>query len=157
MSYAPIAIKERAVYLYLFEGYTYWRLEEIFGYSDDAIKKWVASYKRGELWIVKKRGCPKAVFDDDDLEIIRAQLEKESHTSVRAMTEILGGKCGKSSVHKAYKKLGLTFKKNARADERDREDVIRQRTEWLEWRKNCDTELLVFIDESAAKTRVCRH
>ena len=60
---------------------------------------------------MKKRGCPKAVLDDDDLEIIRAQLEKESHTSVRAMTEILGGKCGKSSVHKAYKKLGLTFKK----------------------------------------------
>ena len=113
MSYAPIAIKERTVYLYLFEGYTYGRLEEIFGYSDDAIKKWVASYKRGELWIVKKRGCPKAALDEDDLEIIRAQLEKESHTSVRAMTKILGDKCGKSSVHKAIKKLGLTSKKNA--------------------------------------------
>ena len=43
MNYAPIAIKERAIYLYLFEGYTYGRLEEIFGYSDDAIKKWAAS------------------------------------------------------------------------------------------------------------------
>ena len=115
-------------------------------------KKWVASYKRGELWIVKKRGCPKVALDDDDLEIIRAQLEKESHTSVRAMTEIPGGKCGKSSVHKAFKKLGLTFKKTLRADERDREDSIRQRSEWLEWRKNCRAERLVFIDESAAKT-----
>ena len=107
MNYAPIAIKERAVYLFLFEGYAYGRLEEIFGYSDDAIKKWVASYKRGELWIVKKRGCPKAALDDD-LEIIRAQLEKESHASVRAMAEIPAGKCGKSSIHKTFKKLGLT-------------------------------------------------
>ena len=29
MNYAPIAIKERAIYLYLFGGYTYGHLEEI--------------------------------------------------------------------------------------------------------------------------------
>lgn len=113
MKYATIEIKERAVYLYLFEGCTYEELGKIFNYSAVTIKTWVSSYKNGELWLSKKRGCPPRRLDEEDFCFIKKQLDSTNHTSVREMARLLGEKCGKSTIHKALHDMGLTFKKNS--------------------------------------------
>lgn len=112
MKYATIEIKERAVYLYLFEGYSCSELGKIFGYSGDAIKKWVGTYRKGELWTVKQRGCPPQRLDESDYEFIKSRMESESHTTVRGMVELLQNKCCKSTVHRVLTKMGYSLKKN---------------------------------------------
>lgn len=113
MKHATIEIKERAVYLFLFKGYTYINLEKIFNYSTHIIKKWVAAYKKGELWKTKERGRPPSRLDENDLQFLKEQITTTNHSTVRGLTKLLEGKCGKSTVHAALRKMGFTFKKNS--------------------------------------------
>lgn len=48
----------------------------------------------------------------------------------------------------------ILLKKTLRADEQDREDIKKQRTEWRDWSAEADRSHFIFIDESAAKTNI---
>lgn len=50
----------------------------------------------------------------------------------------------------------LRIKKTLKADEQDREDVIKQREEWACLQKHIDMSRFVCIDESCAKTNMIR-
>lgn len=65
-------------------------------------------------------------------------------------------RCSLMAVCRAIKKLGGSLKKTLRADERDRPDVVRQRTNFVIARRFADLERFVFLDESSAKTNMTR-
>jgi transposase len=48
------------------------------------------------------------------------------------------------------------FKKTLRASEQEREDIKEARVAWSLWQKQVDINSLVFIDESSAKTNMCK-
>jgi len=52
--------------------------------------------------------------------------------------------------------LGSCLKKTLKASEQEREDVVQARREWKEFQKNIDSNRLVFLDESGAKTNMTR-
>ena len=52
--------------------------------------------------------------------------------------------------------LELHIKKILRASELEREDIKKERDEWRNWASSCEINALVFIDESSAKTNMCR-
>jgi transposase len=54
------------------------------------------------------------------------------------------------------KRLGFTYKKTLKASEQDREDVKTDEEEWQEWIKDIPVKSLVFIDESCARTNMCK-
>ncbi len=52
--------------------------------------------------------------------------------------------------------MGLHIKKTLKAEEQNRDDVVKQRKLWEYFQKTCDISRLVFIDESCAKTNMVR-
>jgi transposase len=52
--------------------------------------------------------------------------------------------------------LVLAIKKTLKASEQDRDDVKKDREEWQKWAKGIPASSLVFIDESSAKTNMCK-
>ena len=52
--------------------------------------------------------------------------------------------------------MGSAIKKTLRAKEQDRTDIAEKRCEWVEFQKEVQSNRLVFLDESSAKTNMTR-
>ena len=62
----------------------------------------------------------------------------------------------RTSVWRFFKRHDITFKKKLRAAEQERADVARARRRWMREQGMFDAAHLVFIDETAANTKMVR-
>ena len=81
-----------------------------------------------------------------DLTLDEAVLAKRKH-------KISGSR---TAVWRLFKRHKITFKKSVRAAEQERADVARARRRWMREQGIFDPARLVFIDETAANTKMLR-
>lgn len=92
-----------------------------------------------------------------DRERLARQVEQTPDATLAELRDKLGVRCALSALHKALATLRITLKqKSMRAAEQDRPDVARKWAEWKLWQIGIDPGLLVFIDETWAKTNMTR-
>ncbi|MBU0719501.1 MAG: IS630 family transposase [Planctomycetes bacterium] len=91
-----------------------------------------------------------------DREQLASFVRQHPDATLAELRDLLGVDCALSTLCKALKKLGFTFKKTIHAAEQDRPDVVQRRTQWRSWAQNTDAQRLIFIDETWAKTNMTR-
>lgn len=76
---------------------------------------------------------------------------------MRRALETQGHSFGHGTIHRFFRRHGLTRKKKTgHAEEQNRDDVKAAREAWFDTQPDLDPERLVFIDETWAKTNMAR-
>ena len=133
--------------------FTQTEASRITGYSRATIGKWC----RNEAYTSKPRGHRAAAFSDEELSLLAEFLENNKDATLLEIKEHFNKKCSISSVFRAVEKTKFTFKKKSlHADERDSEEVIAARKEFLEKILKINPYALNFLDESATRTDMTR-
>jgi len=73
--------------------------------------------------------------------------------------EMSGGDVQLSSIHRALKRVGYSYKKGLIATEHERPEIVRERRVWgtgRQTRMRQEPHQLVFIDETSVKTNLTR-
>jgi transposase len=92
-----------------------------------------------------------------DRQQLAALVRDHPDATLAELRDRLGVKCALSTLCKALKKMGLTFKKKTiHAAEQDRPDVALQRWLWKKAQPQVDAKRLIFVDETWAKTNMTR-
>ncbi len=131
---------------------------EQFEVSPSSAIKWVSCYRATGSCAAKPRGgstSPLEEHGDFLLALIEDQPDLTLDEMVCAMrkNKIAGSR---TSVWRFFKRHDITFKKSLRAAEQERADVARARRRWMREQGMFDAAHLVFIDETAANTKMVR-
>ena len=129
-----------------------------FEVSPSSAIRWVSSYRATGSCAAKPRGgstSPLEKHTDFLLALIEEQPDLTLDEIVCAMRKqrIPGSR---TSVWRFFKRHDITFKKKPAGGGQERADVARARRRWMRERGLFDPAWLVFIDETAANTKMMR-
>jgi transposase len=131
---------------------------EQFEVSPSAAVKWVKCFRDTGNCAAKPRGGSTSPLEEHAeflLTLITAQPDLTLDEVVAVMHKhgIAGSR---SAVWRFFARHKITFKKSLRAAEQERPDVARARRCWKREQAMLDSKRLVFIDETAANTKMAR-
>ena len=131
---------------------------EEFAVSASTAVIWVKCFRQTGRCAAKPRGgsiSPLEKHADFLLGLIEKQPDLTLDEVVLAMRKhkIAGGR---TAVWRFFKRHKITFKKSLRAAEQERADVARARRRWMREQGMFDPARLVFVDETAANTKMVR-
>ena len=131
---------------------------EEFAVSASTAVIWVKCFRQTGRCAAKPRGgstSPLEKHADFLLGLIEKQPDLTLDEVVLAMRKhkIPGGR---TAVWRFFKRHKITFKKSLRAAEQERADVARARRRWMREQGMFDPARLVFVDETAANTKMVR-
>ena len=131
---------------------------EEFAVSASTAIIWVKCFRETGRCAAKPRGgsiSPLEEHADFLLSLIKKEPDLTLDEMVLTMRRhrILGSR---TAVWRFFKRHKITFKKSLRAAEQERADVARARRRWMREQGMFDPAHLVFIDETAANTKMVR-
>src|SRR4051794_16770670 len=121
---------------------------------------WYRRYRDTGETVARKQGQPSRSKLDPHEVFILGRIEETPDITLAEIAERLAAKqrvrvvpsrCGCSSTSTASHS-----KKTAHASEQQRPDVLRRRRAWFDGQLDLDPEKLIFIDETAASTKMAR-
>ncbi|WP_272800718.1 IS630 family transposase [Sphingobium sp. AntQ-1] len=114
----------------------------------------------GDARINPSRGhAPRKLSGEQELALAAHMRSRPGITLAQAQAWLLaeyGVELSTGAVWNAARRLGLSFKKSARAAEQDRPDVAARRKLWRAAQPFLDPESLVFLDETGVNTKMAR-
>jgi transposase len=131
---------------------------EEFAVSASTAIIWVKCFRETGRCAAKPRGGSISPLEEH-AGFLLSLIEKEPDLTLDEMVltmrrhRILGSR---TAVWRFFKRHKITFKKNLRAAEQERADVARARRRWMREQGMFDPAHLVFIDETAANTKMVR-
>src|SRR6266581_357563 len=131
---------------------------EQFEISPSAAVKWVKCFRDTGCCAAKPRGgstSPLEQYADWLLTLVSKQPDLTLDEVVSAMHKH-GIPGSRSAVWRFFQRHKITFKKSLRAAEQERQDVARARRRWKREQTMLDPTRLVFLDETAANTKMVR-
>ncbi|WP_418024134.1 IS630 family transposase [Paracoccus sp. TD-10] len=126
---------------------------------------WYRRYRETGEMEARKQGQPSRSKLDTHAAFIPGLIEKTPDITLAEIGERLAGERGvrvaPSTVWLFLDRRGITSKKDgqkktAHASEQQRPDVLRRRIAWFDGQLDLDPERLIFIDETAASTKMAR-
>ncbi|WP_353646998.1 IS630 family transposase [Mesorhizobium sp. WSM2240] len=121
---------------------------------------WHRRYRETGEMQARKQGQPSRSKLDTHEAFILALIEDAPDITLAEIGERLAAELGvraaPSTVWLFLDRRGITFKKTAHASEQQRPDVLRRRIAWFDGQLDLDPERLIFIDETAASTKMAR-
>lgn len=156
MKFASEEIRTKAVKAYLGGIASTKKLAEIFGYCPSTINKWVKAYKTHNQLSPKPNGHRKKCFSEQELEELETLLEKRPDLTLEEIRSHFNKSCCLAAIHRMLIKMGFKYKKTLKASEQNREDVQIKRKKWREFQKTVNSQKLVFLDATGAKTNMTR-
>jgi transposase len=131
---------------------------EEFAVSASTAIIWVKCFRETGRCAAKPRGGSISPLEEH-ADFLLSLIEKEPDLTLDEMVltmrrhRILGSR---TAVWRFFKRHKITFKKSLRAAEQERADVARARRRWMQEQGMFDPAHLVFIDETAANTKMVR-
>jgi transposase len=131
---------------------------EEFAVSASTAIIWVKCFRETGRCAAKPRGGSISPLEEH-ADFLLSLIEKEPDLTLDEMVltmrrhRILGSR---TAVWRFFKRHKITFKKSLRAAEQERADVARARRRWMREQGMFDPAHLVFIDETAANTKMVR-
>lgn len=131
---------------------------EEFAVSASTAIIWVKCFRETGRCAAKSRGGSISPLEEH-ADFLLSLIEKEPDLTLDEMVltmrrhRILGSR---TAVWRFFKRHKITFKKSLRAAEQERADVARARRRWMREQGMFDPAHLVFIDETAANTKMVR-
>ena len=119
-------------------------------------QRWLQRYRQSGLAAPLPRGHNPAALNEEQMLQLDRLVRQRSDATLGQLLEGLGASCSIVAVHNALKRLDYRLKKTLRASEQERPDVKERRAAWFELQGSMDTNRLVFVDESGAKTNMTR-
>jgi len=119
---------------------------------------WVKCFRETGRCAAKPRGGSISPLEEH-ADVLLSLIEKEPDLTLDEIVltmrrhRILGSR---TAVWRFFKRHKITFKKSLRAAEQERADVARARRRWMREQGMFDPAHLVFIDETAANTKMVR-
>ena len=149
--------RDRAIEAYKSGCYTQALIAEVFGVTRKTISNWLRIERTEQRTEPLPRGHKRESFTDEEKDrLIQLVKEKPDLTLVQLRT-LIGKNCSIKTVHNTLRRLNLYLKKKTlKAKEQDRHDVKDARATWILWQQNININNLIFIDESSAKTNMCK-
>ncbi|WP_152599784.1 IS630 family transposase [Hoeflea sp. BAL378] len=122
---------------------------------------WYRRYRETGEVEARKQGQPSRSKLDPHVDYIVGLIEATPDITLAEIGEHLvaerGMRAAPSTVWLLLDRRGITFKKKtAHAAEQQRPDVLRRRIAWFDGQLDLDPEKLIFIDETAASTKMAR-
>lgn len=131
---------------------------EQFDVSPSSAIKWVATYRTTGSWAAKPRGGSTSPLEKH-ANFLLTLIERQSDLTLDEVVCVLrkqGIRSSRTSVWRFFKRHNITFKKTLHAAEQQRADVARARRRWMRAQGMFDPAHLVFLDETAANTKMMR-
>jgi transposase len=131
---------------------------EEFAVSASTAIIWVKCFRETGRCAAKSRGGSISPLEEH-ADFLLSLIEKEPDLTLDEIVltmrrhRILGSR---TAVWRFFKRHKITFKKSLRAAEQERADVARARRRWMREQGMFDPAHLVFIDETAANTKMVR-
>jgi transposase len=131
---------------------------EEFAVSASTAIIWVKCFRETGRCAAKPRGGSISPLEEH-VDFLLSLIEKEPDLTLDEIVltmrrhRILGSR---TAVWRFFKRHKITFKKSLRAAEQERADVARARRRWMREQGMFDPAHLVFIDETAANTKMVR-
>jgi len=131
---------------------------EEFAVSASTAIIWVKCFRETGRCAARPRGGSISPLEEH-ADFLLSLIEKEPDLTLDEMVltmrrhRILGSR---TAVWRFFKRHKITFKKSLRAAEQERADVARARRRWMREQGMFDPAHLVFIDETAANTKMVR-
>ena len=133
------------------------QVADLVGYHLNSVSRWIREYKRESRLEARERGRRPSVFSNSEREELIELINNRVDITLEEIRSHFAKNCSLAAIHKLIKKLGFTFKKKTlKASELEREDIVQARSEWGEFQNNTDSNRLVFLDETGAKTNMTR-
>lgn len=131
---------------------------EHFEVSPSTAIKWVKCFRDSGNCAARPRGGSASPLEDHAgflLALIENQPDLTLDEVVSAVRKhkVPGSR---TAVWRVFQRHSITFKKSLRAAEQERADAARARRRWMREQGMFDPALLVFIDETAASTKMVR-
>ncbi len=122
---------------------------------------WYRRYRETGQLEARKQGQPSRSKLDAHEAFILGLIEEAPDITLAEIGERLAAERGvlvaSSTVRLCLDRRGITFqKKTAHAAEQQRPNVLRRRRTWFDGQLDLDPERLIFIDETAASTKMAR-
>ena len=157
-------LRER-ICAYVGRGHSARAAGRVFGVSAATAVRFAAKHREGGDVAAKPQGRPPGRFGklaphlDFPVDIVRAEPDITLKELAAALSGTEGVQVQLSSLHRALKRAGLSYKKGLIAAEHDRPALRLARREWImrrQPRMRQEPHRLVFIDETAVKTNLTR-
>lgn len=121
---------------------------------------WYRRYRETGETEARKQGQPSRSKLDAHEAFIVGLIEAAPDITLAEIGERLaaerGVRAAPSTVWLFLDRRGITYKKTAHASEQQRADVLRRRIAWFDSQLDLNPEKLIFIDETAASTKMAR-
>lgn len=150
----PIELRERVVEAITQDGLTIEEAAARFKVGTASVKRWRRRHRRGKGLAPDPMGGVRVTnWNDQRRKVLRAIVEATPDATLDEIQEQLADEhnieASTSSISRALAALGLTRKKKTvRAKQRDRDDVVERRSEFMALMPSLDSQRLVFIDEA---------
>ena len=131
-----------------------------FGVGVSTAITWVRRAREDGERTARRQGQPRGSKLDPHADFLLGLVDEVSDITLDEMRARLlaerGLSAGAGTLCRFFQQRTITFKKSAHAAEQDRTDVRAAREAWFEGQPDLDPEHLVFIDETAASTKMAR-
>jgi transposase len=126
--------------------------------SASAAVKWVKCFRDTGSCAAKPRGGSTSPLEEHADWLLRLVAEQPDLTLDEVVLAMRKQRIpgSRSAVWRFFNRHKITFKKSLRAAEQERADVARARRRWRREQGMLDSTRLVFIDETAANTKMVR-
>lgn len=129
------------------------KASEITGYSIVTIWRWCSK----EQYVPKPKGHMTPAFNEKEKEELKEFVAINKDATLDEIREHFGKKCSIATIYNTLKRIGLRYKKKSlHVDERDDEEVVKQREKFKEEILKIDPYKLHFLDETASRTDMTR-
>ena len=129
---------------------------EQFEISPSAAIKWVACFRATGRCAAKPRGGSTSPLEEH-ADFLLALIEEQTDLTLDEMVLAMRKHkipVSRTAVWRFFERHKITFKKSLRAAEQERADVAWARRRWMREQGMFDPARLVFIDETAANTKM---
>jgi transposase len=119
---------------------------------------WVKCFRETGRCVAKPRGGSVSPLEEH-ADFLVGLIEKQPDLTLDEVTLTMRKRKipgSRSAVWRFFNRHNITFKKSLRAAEQERADVARARRRWMREQSMFDPAHLVFVDETAANTKMVR-
>ncbi len=128
----------------------------LFGVSVASVVKWWQRHRQTGSSAAKPMGGSRRAVLHGERDWLLARIAAAPDLTLRAVQAERGVAASYGAVWSFVAAEGYSFKKNLRAAEQERADVARKRARWRHHQGRIDPALVVFVDETWAKTNMTR-
>lgn len=126
---------------------------EITGYSTVTIWHWCSK----EQYSPKPKGHMPPAFNEQEQNELKEFVVINKDATLKEIREYFGKDCCIATVHNTLRRLGLRYKKKSlHADERDDDEVVKQREKFKKDVSAIEPLKLHFLDETSSRTDMTR-